>query len=85
MFLSSSKKDKHKIDKMVGVVKSCADPSKCQTVDKSNEHTVSVSTVEGWMFELSQLKVAEWLQFDRDAKGKARNLRCKFCIQLGSS
>ena len=26
--------------------------------------------------------MAEWLQFDRDAKGKARNLRWKFCIQF---
>ena len=65
MFLSNSKKDKHKTDKMVGVVKSCANPSsskknpkqrsKCQTVDKSNERTVSVSTLEGWMSVLSQL------------------------------
>ena len=85
MFLSSSKKDKHKTDQMVWVAKSCVNPSsnkknpeqhsKCQTVDKPNQRTVSVSTVEGWMSELSQLKVAEWLQFDRDAKGKARNLR----------
>ena len=90
MFLSNSKKDKHKTAKMVGVVKSCGNLSssnknpkqhvKCQTVDQTNEHTVS--TVEGWMPELSQLKVAEWLQFDRDAKGKVRNLRCKFCIQF---
>ena len=52
-FLSSSQKDKHKSDKMVGVVKSCSKKnpkqhSKCQPVDKLNERTVSVSTMEGW-------------------------------------
>ena len=44
--------------------------------------TVSVSTVENWKSELSDLNVAEWLTYDVDSDGKAKNLKCKYCIMF---
>jgi hypothetical protein len=47
----------------------------------SNEvRTVTASTVEKWKSDLSEYSAAEWLTYNVDAAGKARNLRCKFCI-----
>ena len=44
----------------------------------SNEvRTVTASTVEKWKSDLSEYSAAEWLTYDVDAAGKARNLRCK--------
>ena len=51
-------------------------------MDTKQERTVTPSMVEKWKAELFELNVAEWLLFDSDANGKARNLRCKFCIQF---
>ena len=49
----------------------------------SNEvRTVTASTVEKWKSDLSEYSAAEWLTYDVDAAGKARNLRCKFCIMF---
>ena len=52
-------------------------------VSSLNEvRTVSASTVEKWKSDLSEYLAAEWLTYDVDAAGKARNLRCKFCIMF---
>ena len=53
--------------------------STCSVVNTKQEHIVTPSTVEKCKSKLSELNVAEWLLFDRDANGKAQNLRCKFC------
>ncbi len=44
--------------------------------------TVTASTVEKWKSDLSEYSAAEWLTYDVDAAGKARNLRCKFCMMF---
>ena len=41
----------------------------------SNEvRTVTASTVEKWKSDLSEYSAAEWLTYDVDAAGKARNV-----------
>ena len=44
--------------------------------------TVSASTVEKWKSEMTKYNVAEWLLYETDSQGKARNLKCKFCIMF---
>lgn len=41
---------------------------------------VSASTVEKWKSEMTKYNVAEWLTYETDSNGKARNLKCKVCI-----
>lgn len=43
--------------------------------------TVTPATVKKWMSELAKYNASEWLTYEVDKAGKARNLKCKFCTE----
>ena len=83
-FRSTKKNEKH-VSPTPSVTKSepCSSKKnpKQHNVSTSNKLIVNVSTVEIWKSELTKYNVSEWLLYDSDSNGKARNLRCKFCIK----